>query len=174
MADGLQPPPAVNPEDPVSAKQIVAEYARVLNRDLERGRFPLPDDSLPFAKASIKTAIETSVLALKASGELTQELRDFLETAFVSLADYVPPDLARLMRDYTSAADDLAADPRLAREKTAGAAWQTVAQGSRLAGEIARTMAEEADQLRSEFQKLIAWNAADMAAKPQGSRVPTS
>jgi hypothetical protein len=172
MANGLQSRPPVNPEDPGSAKQIVAEYARVLNRDLERGRFPLPDDSLPFAKLTIKTAIETSVLALASSGQLTQELRDFLETAFVSLADYVPPDLARLMRDYTSAADDLAADPRLAREKTTGAAWQTIAEGGRLAGEIARAMADEADQLKLEFQRLISWNAAD-SRQTGSSRAPT-
>jgi hypothetical protein len=40
----------VNPEDPVSAQQIVAEYARVLDRDLQTGSFPAPVDSLPFAK----------------------------------------------------------------------------------------------------------------------------
>ena len=161
MATGLQAPAAVNPDDPESAKQIVTDYARVLNRDLERGHFPLPDDSLPFAKPTIKTAIETSVLALISSGQLTEELRDFLETAFVSLADYVPPDLARLMREYTHAGDELAADARLAREKTTGAAWQTLADGSRLAGEIARSLADEAAQLKAEFRKLMTWNAAN-------------
>ena len=173
MATGLQGRPAVNPDDPAGAKQIVAEYARILNRDLERGRFPLPDDSLPHAKQTIKIAIETSLLALMSSGQLTQELRDFLETAYVSLADYVAPDLARLMREYTSAGDDLAADPRLAREKTSGAAWQTITDGSRLAGEIARAMADEADQLKSDFQKLIAWDAA-RTRETGGSRAQTS
>jgi hypothetical protein len=160
MAAALQPRPAVNPEDVESAKQIVAEYARVLNRDLERGRFPLADDSLPYPKQTIKTAIETSLLALTSSGQLTQELQDFLETAYVSLADYVAPDLARLMREYATAGDELAADPRLAREKTTGAAWQAIADGSRLAGEIARAMADEADHLKSGFQKLMMWDAA--------------
>ena len=173
MAAGLQMPPAVSPEDPISAKQIVAEYARVLNRDLERGRFPLADDSLPYAKQTIKTAIETSLVALTSSGQLTHELRDFLETAYVSLADYVAPDLARLMREYSSAGDDLAADSRLAREKTAGAAWQTIAEGSRLAGEIARTMAGEAEQLKSAFQKLITWGAAK-GRETGGTRAQTT
>src|SRR6266498_3643881 len=54
MATSLQTPPAVNPDDPLSAKQIVTEYARVLNRDLERGIFPAAIDSLPFAKPTIK------------------------------------------------------------------------------------------------------------------------
>jgi len=163
LANALQTGRAVNPDDPVSAQQIVSEYARVLNRDLERGRFPLPDDSLPFAKPVIKTAMETSLLALTSSGQLTEELRDFLETAFVALADYISPDLARLMREYSRAGDDLAADGRLAREKTTGAAWQTLSDGSHLAGEIARSMANEAEQLKAEFQRLITLSAARRA-----------
>ena len=155
MATSLQTPPAVNPDDPLSAKQIVTEYARVLNRDLERGIFPVAIDSLPFAKPTIKSAIETSLLTLVSTGQLTEVLRDFLETAYVSLADYVPADLVQLMREYARAGDDLAADPRLAREKTTGAAWQTVAGGSRLAGEIARNIASEADLLKTGFQQLL-------------------
>ena len=106
MATSLQTRPAVNPDDPLSAKQIVTEYARVLNRDLERGIFPVAIDSLPFAKPTIKTAIETSLLALVSTGQLTEELREFLETAYVSLADYVPADLVQLMREYSRAGDD--------------------------------------------------------------------
>jgi hypothetical protein len=156
VATGLQRGRALNPDDPESAQQIVAEYARVLNRDLQRGAFPVPLDSLPYSKPTIKTAIKTSVLTLLATGQLTDELCDFLETAYVSLADYVAPDLVRLMREYTRAGDDLAADPRLAREKATGAAWQTVTESSRLAGEIARSMATEADLLKTEFQQLMA------------------
>ncbi len=156
VATGLQRGRPVNPDDPLSAQQIVAEYARVLNRDLQRGTFPVPVDSLPFAKPTIKTAIKTSVLALHATGQLTDELCDFLETAYISLADYVAPDLVRLMREYTQAAEELAADARLAREKTGGSAWQTVSDSSRLAGEIARSMANEAELLKTEFQQLMA------------------
>jgi hypothetical protein len=156
VATGLHRGPQVNPDDPPSAQQIVAEYARTLDRDLQRGTFPAPVDSLPFAKPTIKTAIKTSVLALLATGQLTDELCDFLETAYVSLADYVAPDLVRLMREYTQAAEDLAADARLAREKTSGPAWQTMSDSSRLAGEIARAMADEAELLKAEFQQLKA------------------
>jgi hypothetical protein len=59
------------------------------------------------------------------------------------------------MREYARAGEDLAADPRLAKEKTSGAAWQTMASSSRLAGEIARSMASEAELLRAEFQQLM-------------------
>jgi hypothetical protein len=161
MATGLQMSPAVNPQDPLNAQQIVTEYARVLNRDLERAIFPVAIDSLPFAKPTIKAAIETSLLALVSTGQLTEELREFLETAYVSLADYVPADLVQLMREYSRAGDDLAADPRLAREKTTGAAWQTVAGGSRLAGEIARSIASEADLLKTGFQRLLMSGAVE-------------
>jgi hypothetical protein len=159
MANGLQAKRAVNPENPAGAKQIVTEYARLLNRDLEKGTFPVPIDSLPFAKATIKTAIETSVQALVSTGQLTDELRDFLQTAYISLADYVSSDLVQLMREYARAGNDLAADPRLAREKTTGAAWQTLTGGSRLAGEIARTIATEAELLKTEFQQLLVHGA---------------
>ena len=155
VANGLHSGRAVNPDDPLSAQQIVSEYARVLNRDLESGTFPIPLDSLPFAKPTIKTAIRTSFMALHSSGQLTEELCDFLRTAYVSLADYVAPDLVQLMREYARAGEDLAADPRLAKEKTSGAAWQTMASSSRLAGEIARSMASEAELLRAEFQQLM-------------------
>jgi hypothetical protein len=144
----------VNPEDPVSAQQIVAEYARVLDRDLQTGSFPAPVDSLPFAKPAIETAIKTSVAALASSGQLTEDLREFLETAYVSLADYVAPDLVQLMSEYTPAAGDLATDQRLTREKTAGPGWQRLSESSRLAGEIARSIATEAERLRTEFQQL--------------------
>lgn len=145
----------MNPDDPLSAQYIVAEYARVLDHDIQRGSFPAPDDSLPFAKSTIKTAIKTSLLALASTGQLTEELQDFLQTAYVSLADYVASDFVRLMSEYARAGDDLAADPRLAREKATGAAWQTVTDSGRLAGEIARSIAGEAELLRLEFQELM-------------------
>jgi hypothetical protein len=146
----------VNPGDPFSAQQIVAEYVRVLERDLENGALPAPLESLPFAKPTIQTAIKTSVASLSSTGQLTPELMAFLETAYVSLADYLPPDLLRLIVEYSRAADELAADTRLAREKTASAAWKTVSESGRLAGEIARSIAEQAEELRQEFKQMLA------------------
>jgi hypothetical protein len=146
----------VNPADPESAQQIVAEYAQVLDRDLQDGRFPAALDTLPYAKPTIKAAIETATLTLISSGQMTEDLRDFLQTAYVSLADYIAADLVQLMREYAQAGDDLAADSRLAREKTSGAAWNRVAESSRLAGEIARSITEEASRLQTEFHQLMA------------------
>ncbi len=145
----------MNPDDPASAQQIVAEYARVLERDLERGSLPAPIESLPFAKPAIKAAIETSVTGLAASGRLSGELRDFLQMAYVSLADYVAPDVVRLMREFTDASEELAVQPQGVREKISTPAWRTVSESSRLAGEIARSIASEAEGLRTEFEQLI-------------------
>jgi hypothetical protein len=145
----------MNPDDPASAQQIVAEYARVLERDLERGSLPAPIESLPFAKPAIKAAIETSVTALAASGRLSGELRDFLQMAYLSLADYVAPDVVRLMREFTDASEELAVQPQGMREKISTPAWRTVSESSRLAGEIARSIASEAEGLRTEFERLV-------------------
>jgi cell wall assembly regulator SMI1 len=142
----------MNPDDPVVAQQIVAEYARRLARDLETDKWPAEADALPYPKQAIKAAIRTSVVALATTGQFTDELREFLETAYVSLADYVASDLARLLSEYQQAGTDLATDRRLAREKTAGSAWQTVAESGAIVGEVARMVASEAETLRAEFR----------------------
>jgi len=141
----------VNPEDPESAQRIVAEYASVLERHLSDGDLPATLESLPYPKQTIKSAIRTSVETIAAAGLMTDELREFLKTAYVSLADYVAADLVALMNEYRRAAEDVAADRRLAREKAGGAAWQTLASSGPLAGEIARTIASDAEVLSAEF-----------------------
>jgi hypothetical protein len=141
----------VNPEDPESAQRIVAEYASVLERHFSNGDLPATLESLPYPKQTIKSAIRTSVETIASAGLMTDELREFLRTAYVSLADYVGADLVALMNEYRRAADDVAADRRLANEKTSGAAWQTLANSGTLAGEIARTIASDAEVLSAEF-----------------------
>jgi hypothetical protein len=91
-------------------------------------------------------------VALASSGQLTDELREFLEGAYVSLADYVSADVSRLMLDFQRAGADFASDARRVREKTATDAWHTIADSSQLAGEIARSIAAEAELLRCEFR----------------------
>ena len=145
----------MDPLDPLDARQVVVEYARVLERDLNEHRHPARIDSLPYAKAIIKTAIRTSVQAVRASGQLTDDIRDFLETAYVSLAEYVDDELVQLMTQYRTSAAELAADPRLAREKTTTTAWRTVSESGALAGEVARAITDDADTLREEFLSLI-------------------
>ena len=142
----------VNPEDPESAQRIVAEYASVLERQLSAGDLPAALESLPYPKQTIKSAIRTSVETITSAGLMSDELRDFLKTAYVSLADYVGADLVKLIVEYRRAADDVAADRRLVHEKTHGGAWQTLVGSGSLAGEIARTIAIDAEVLNAEFQ----------------------
>lgn len=146
----------MNPSDPLDAQQVVVEYARVLERDLAGNRHPNRLDALPFAKPLIKTALETCAREVATAGQLTDELREFLETAYVSLAEYLDAELVDLMAQYRASAEELAAQPRSAREKTQSVAWRTVADTSALAGDIARAMAAEAETLRREFRRLVA------------------
>lgn len=146
----------MNPEDPESAQRIVSEYATVLEKHLSAGDLPATVESLPYPKQTIKSAIRTSVETIVSAGLMTDDLREFLKTAYVSLADYVGADLAALMREYRRAADDVAADGRLVQEKTGGVAWRTLSGSSTLAGEIARTIASDAELLTEEFHSFAA------------------
>ena len=141
--------------DPHVAQKIVSEYAALLERHAREEVYPAPVGTLPYPKEVIKASIRTSIAALHTTDALTDELRDFLEVAYISLADYVEDDLVRLMREYHQAGAALAADSRLAREKLGTTAWEQLATTSRLVGEVARTMAEETERLRREFRELI-------------------
>src|SRR6476659_3757978 len=145
----------MNSDDPLDAQQVVAEYARVLERDIAENRHPGRADSLPYAKRVIKDAIRTSVETLVRSGTLTAELREFLEVAYTSLADYIDRDLVDLMTEYRRSAADLAAVARSPPEKITTTAWRTVAGSSALAGEVARSIATEAEALKSEFDSFL-------------------
>jgi hypothetical protein len=145
----------MDPLDPLDARQIVVEYARTLERDITENRHPARVDSLPYAKPIIKTAIRTSAQYLSASGQLTEELREYLETAYTSLAEYLDGELVALMAQFRESADALANDSRPAREKAQTAAWRVVAESGSLAGEVARTVTTEADALRAEFRTFV-------------------
>lgn len=144
--------------DPGIAQQIVAEYARLLERQTE---WPASLEALPYPKRTVKAAIHAACCALASNGQLTDELREFLETAYVSLADYVSADQSRLMGDYQRAGADFASDARRTREKTTTEAWRTITDCSQLAGEIARAIAEEAELLRAEFQTFTGVRASE-------------
>jgi hypothetical protein len=146
----------MDPHDPLDARQIFVEYARLLERDLSEDRHPARIDSLPYAKPTIRAAIETSVRQLVQTDQLTGELRDYFETAYVSLAEYVDGELARLATEYRRAADQIAAEAPASSERTKSAAWRTLSQSSVLAGEIARATTQEAETLRAEFRRLLA------------------
>jgi hypothetical protein len=144
----------MDPRHPQTAHKIVAEYAGLLQMQTEREVYPALLSDLPHPKDTIKTAIQTSVAALAETDQLTEELRDFLEVAYISLADYVDEELARLLRDYRHASEMLARDDRHTREKTGSPAWKVLAESGQLAATIARGIALETEQLRREFRAL--------------------
>jgi hypothetical protein len=143
----------MDPRLPEVAHRIVADYAGLLETQTQREIYPALLTDLPYPKETIKTAIQTSVAALAATDQLTTELRDFLEVAYVSLADYIDDELARLLREYRQAGEALEHDGRQSREKIGSPAWNLIADSSQLAGTIARAIAIETEQLRREFHE---------------------
>jgi hypothetical protein len=143
----------MDPYDPESAHHIVSEYARVLEREAGQA-FPLSVRALPYPKQTIKSAILTCAVALRDRGELTAEMSEFLEGAYAALADYVDDDVVGVMAEYREALEAVAAVP-FAREKVQTAAWHRISEASRLAGDIARSIADDAAALRSEFRAAL-------------------
>lgn len=146
----------MDPFDPLDAQQVVIEYARLLERDITENRHPARADSLPYAKPIIKTAIRTSITQLADSGQLTEELREYFETAYTCLADYLEGELVDLMTQYRDSAAELAAQAPAAREKVRSPAWRTLVESSSLAGEVARATTKEVESLRTEFRNFLA------------------
>lgn len=147
----------MNTDTPTHAQLVVAEYLQVLERHAEQEVYPGSLRDLPYPKETIRQAFETAARALVAAGRMDDEMGDYLEVAYVSLADYLDDELARLMREYRSAGEALAAQAGAPRERVGTPAWELVSAQSRLAGEIARAVSDEADALRREFR---AWRAA--------------
>jgi len=140
----------MNPDDPESAQRIVAEYAQVLEQG-DSGAYPASIRTLPYPKQTIKSAILTCAATLRRTQQLTDEVHEFLEQAYCALADYVDEDLMRVMAEYRDALAAVA-DVQAARDKLQTSAWQRIAETSRLAGDIARTIADDTAALRLEFR----------------------
>ena len=141
----------LDPDNPAGAQGIVASYLKLVETHASADVYPGSLRDLPYPKETIRAAFKTAVTTLLSSGQLTAELREYLEIAYVSLADYVDDEGATLLREYTHAGEELAADSRLARERVMTDAWRRVSEQSRLAGQIARAISVEADTLRAEF-----------------------
>ena len=144
------------------AQRIVAAYLRVVEAHAEANVYPCAVDELPQPKETIRAAFKTCVATLGSAGELTSELRDYLEIAYVSLADYVSDECMTLLREYGRAGEELAGDPRLAREKVGTDAWRRLSEQSRLAGELARAISDDADLLRAEFRSWLFKGTSDV------------
>jgi hypothetical protein len=133
------------------------------------GAFPVSIATLPASKETIKDAVRTVLEALVVTGQLTRELIAFLEDAFVALSNDVDDELASLAAEHRRASVALEADPREPCERMQSPNWGVVARTSRLAGEIARTSALEADELRQEFQALVDGLTSQGANRPMRS-----
>ena len=103
------------------------------------------------------------MMAMLQTGQMTTELRDYLEIAYVSLADYVDDDSARLLREFARAGEALAADARRPRDKATSLAWRRITDQSPLAGAIARAISTDADQLREEYRSWLLDVTVDVA-----------
>ena len=134
------------------AQAIVTAYLELVEAHASTDAYPCSLDDLPHPKETIRSAFRTSTTRLAAMGQLTPDLRDYLEVAYISLADYVTQECAALLGEYVRAGEELAADRRLPREKMATLPWQRIAEQSRLAGEVARAISEEAEALRADFR----------------------
>jgi hypothetical protein len=151
---------SITPQD---AQRIVAAYLKVVDADAAIERYPCSIDDLPKPKDMIRDAFKVSVISIASMGQLTPELRDYLEVAYVSLADYVDEECRSLLSEYRRSGEELAADRRLAREKSGTEAWRRVTEQSGLAGQLARGISEEADRLREEFRS---WSSAAATTAP--------
>jgi hypothetical protein len=142
----------VDPNNPRDAQGIVSAYLKIVEAHAAADVYPGSLRDLPESKEIVRTAFKVSTTALIGTGQLTSELREYLEVAYVSLADYVDEEAVTLLREYARAGEELVADSRLVREKVTTDAWRRVTEQSRLAGQLARTISAEADLLRAEFR----------------------
>ena len=142
----------MDPSNFREAQRVVADYLKVVEAHAAQEVYPGSLRDLPHSKEIIRSAFKTAIEALATTGQLTPELRDYLEVGYVSLADYVDEEVATLLREYRRAGEELAEDRRLAKEKVGTEAWQRISEQSRLAGEVARNISAETDRLREEFR----------------------
>src|SRR5262245_21071216 len=122
--------------DPARAQQLVARYAALVEEHTAANAFPAPATTLPAPKPVIKEAVRTVLEGLMVSGQLTEELKGFLEEAFVALANYVDVELAALAAEHRQASGALESDPSEPRERIESTKWKEYARLSRLSGGI--------------------------------------
>ncbi len=145
----------MNPQDPESAHRIVAEFAGLLEQHATDARLPASVRLLPYPKQTIKDAILTCKVTLHSTDQLTPDLLKMLEEAYVGLAEYIDDELVRIVMEYREAADALSADGQAARDKVHTPAWTRLAETGRLAGDVARAVADDAAVLRAEFRQQL-------------------
>ena len=145
----------MNPQDPESAHRIVVEFGELHERHLTVARLPASVRTLAYPKQTIQQAVLTCVRTLHHTDQLTPDLLAWMEEAYVGLAEYVDEELVRVVTEYRDAADAVAAEQAGARDKVRTPAWARLAETGRLAGDVARAIAEDAARLRAEFRQQL-------------------
>lgn len=150
----------MSPHIPEEAQQIVVAYAARLEQDAASGRQLLPLSTLPFPKPVIQQAIRTVTTAVLETEQMTGPMNEFLEAAYVALADYVDDDIARLLTQHFDAGLALETEEAIGKEKTKTAAWRLAAETGPLIGRIGQAIAEESAELRREYQRFYEGEAS--------------
>jgi hypothetical protein len=89
---------------PEEAERIVNEYGGVVeNAVLRFGSSAYPASMLPYDKGSIKSAILSYMVALKAMGQLTERTRNILGRGYVELAVFVEDQDAHRVAEFEQA-----------------------------------------------------------------------
>lgn len=136
--------------EPSTAHGIVTEYLHVLERTNSEA-FPASVRLLPYPKQTLQSAILTCVEALSTSAQLTDDTAALLEEAYVALADYIDDELVRVMAEYRASLESIAG-VQTAKDRVQTPAWARLNDTSRLAGDIAKRIAEDSAVLRDQFR----------------------
>ena len=159
-------------EDPERAQTVVADYVAVLERHISQKEHPAPLASLPHPKETIRRSIQACTVSLVSTGQMTADLRDFLQVAYVSLADYQPDDLIQLLADFDAASRDLGAQDGPTRERARSAAWSRLSTTGSLVAKVAQSIADESAALRSEFDEFCKWAVRTTAGRKDSHEHP--
>ena len=147
----------------LEAQRIVAAYLTVVDADAASDEYPCSIEDLPQPKETIRAAFRVAVLAVASLGQLTAELRDYLEVAYVSLADYVDDECRTLLREYQRAGAELAADRRLARSDPVGRFVEQADRVVAMRGRLGHMGGRDAQPLRHGASDGIEVRPGDLA-----------
>lgn len=87
---------------PEEAERIVNEYGGVLEKAASQGSAH-PVSMLRYEKGTMKRAILSHMAALKAMGELTEEMRNHLGVGYVELAGFIEDEQAQHVIEWGQA-----------------------------------------------------------------------
>ena len=123
---------------------IVSAYGAILEQR-EKFGVAVPLSLLPFSKSQIKAAIKTSISATN-----DPQSREGLKAGFIALADFIPDQMAEVVKENWKEAADAECDTD--KELAATDANKAMVEVTR----IQKGIADEGAQLFAEIEKYIA------------------